>query len=56
MTPPDACRSYKYLFAKMKGFERDLMLQIQLENDILFPMAIQMDEKFPEKEIKIEIR
>ncbi|MEO5999564.1 MAG: hemerythrin domain-containing protein [Chitinophagaceae bacterium] len=43
--PADACNSYKYLFKKMKEFENDLVLYINLENNILFPKAIALDEQ-----------
>ncbi len=32
------------LFSKMKDFEIEMMEHMQLENDVLFPKAIQMDE------------
>ena len=41
--PADACSSYQYLFQKIKEFETDLKTHIKLENDILFPKAIQLD-------------
>ena len=50
MIPPDACTYYNQLFERMKEFEKELMVHIHLENDILFPKAIQMDEKFAEKD------
>lgn len=43
--PPDACNSYAYLFEKMKEFESDLFLHIHLENNILFPRAIRLEEE-----------
>lgn len=43
--PPDACNSYAYLFEKMKEFESDLFLHIHLENNILFPKAIGLEEE-----------
>lgn len=55
MIPPDACRSYRHLFERMKEFERDLMVHMSVENDVLFPRAIQMDERFTEKERKERI-
>jgi regulator of cell morphogenesis and NO signaling len=45
----DACNSYRHLFEKMRDFEKDLMLHIHIENDILFPRAIQLDELSTEK-------
>jgi regulator of cell morphogenesis and NO signaling len=49
MVPADACNSYRRLFEKMRDFEKDLMLHIHLENEILFPRAIQLDELSTEK-------
>ncbi|MFZ2897630.1 MAG: iron-sulfur cluster repair di-iron protein [Saprospiraceae bacterium] len=43
-TPPaDACTSYRVLFSKLQEFEQDLHQHIHLENNILFPKAIQME-------------
>ncbi|KIA90240.1 hypothetical protein OA86_05075 [Kaistella jeonii] len=41
--PADACSSYEFLFKKMQEFESDLQTHIDLENNILFPKAIQLD-------------
>jgi regulator of cell morphogenesis and NO signaling len=44
-TPPDyACNTYKVLYAKLKEFEEDLHQHIHLENNILFPKAIQLEK------------
>jgi regulator of cell morphogenesis and NO signaling len=43
--PEDGSKSYHALFAKMKEFENEMIQHIQLENNFLFPKAIQMDEK-----------
>ncbi len=43
-TPPDgACNTYRVLYAKLKEFETDLHQHIHLENNILFPKAIKME-------------
>ncbi len=43
-TPPaDACMSYRVLFAKLDEFEQDLHQHIHLENNILFPKAVDME-------------
>ena len=55
MIPADACGYYKHLYQRMEEFEHELLLHIYLENDILFPQAIQMGEEFIEKERKTEI-
>ncbi|MCB0653173.1 MAG: iron-sulfur cluster repair di-iron protein [Saprospiraceae bacterium] len=45
-TPPfDACTTYKVAFALVKEFEEDLHLHIHLENNILFPKAIETEKK-----------
>jgi len=44
-TPPeDACNTYKVTFALLKEFEDDLHLHIHLENNILFPKSIALEE------------
>lgn len=42
--PTDACNSYRVTFSMLKEFEEDLHLHIHLENNILFPKAITMEE------------
>ncbi|HEU5292109.1 MAG TPA: iron-sulfur cluster repair di-iron protein [Cyclobacteriaceae bacterium] len=45
-TPPaDACMSYQVLFAKLKEFQQDLHQHIHLENNILFPKALKLEEE-----------
>ena len=45
-TPPqDACNTYRVTFAMLKEFEEDLHLHIHLENNILFPKSILMEEE-----------
>jgi regulator of cell morphogenesis and NO signaling len=43
--PTDACNSYRILYAKLAEFEQDLQQHIHLENNILFPKALLMEEK-----------
>ncbi len=43
--PEGACTSYKTLYGAMAEFERDLHQHVHLENNILFPRAIQMEQK-----------
>ncbi len=42
--PPDACSTYRVAFALLKEFEEDLHLHIHLENNILFPQAVALEE------------
>jgi regulator of cell morphogenesis and NO signaling len=41
--PPDACVSYQTLYRALAEFERDLHQHIHLENNVLFPRAIEME-------------
>lgn len=46
-TPPeDACNTFRVLYGKLKEFEDDLHRHIHLENNILFPKAIEMEQAF----------
>lgn len=42
--PEDACASYKLLFKMIQEFEDDLHIHIHLENNILFPKAVEMEK------------
>ncbi len=45
-TPPEeACNTFRALYAKLDEFEQDLHLHIHLENNILFPKTIQLEQK-----------
>ncbi|HVO76063.1 MAG TPA: iron-sulfur cluster repair di-iron protein [Ignavibacteriaceae bacterium] len=45
-TPPeDACNTYKVCFQELKEFEEDLHQHVHLENNILFPKAVRLEEK-----------
>jgi regulator of cell morphogenesis and NO signaling len=44
--PPDACVSYQTLYQALAAFEADLHEHIHLENNILFPRAVKMEETF----------
>jgi regulator of cell morphogenesis and NO signaling len=41
--PASACVSYKTLYAALTEFERDLHQHIHLENNVLFPRAIELE-------------
>jgi len=43
-TPPeDACTTYRVAFQKLEEFQNDLFTHIHLENNILFPKALEME-------------
>ena len=44
--PEEACNTYQVLYAKLNEFENNLHEHIHLENNILFPKAIEMEESF----------
>ncbi|RMA58717.1 iron-sulfur cluster repair di-iron protein [Ulvibacter antarcticus] len=45
-TPPaDACNTYRVTFSLLQEFESDLHRHIHLENNILFPGALRLEEK-----------
>jgi regulator of cell morphogenesis and NO signaling len=41
--PADACTSYKALYQDLREFEGDLHQHVHLENNILFPRAVEME-------------
>lgn len=43
--PEDACTSYQALYAALRLFEAEMHHHIHLENNILFPRAIAMEEQ-----------
>ena len=43
--PADACVSFQTLYQALAAFEADLHLHIHLENNILFPRAVEMERQ-----------
>lgn len=43
--PVDSCPSYKGLYAGLEDLEKDLHRHIHLENNILFPQAIELEQQ-----------
>lgn len=41
--PPDACVSYHTLYSALAAFEADLHQHIHLENNVLFPRAVELE-------------
>ena len=46
--PPGACITHKVALAKLKELDADLVQHIYLENEILFPKAIQVEKELKE--------
>lgn len=44
--PQDTCASYSLLYRMLDEFENDLHIHIHLENNILFPKAIELEKNF----------
>lgn len=45
LVPEDGCASYETLYQGLRDFEHDLHQHIHLENNILFPRAIEMEDR-----------
>lgn len=46
-TPPvDACTTYRVYFQNLSAFQNDLHKHVHLENNILFPKALQLEETY----------
>lgn len=45
-SPADGCNTYRAAYATLKAFEDDLHLHIHLENNILFPKSIELEQSF----------
>lgn len=43
--PGDACMSYQTLYRALEGFEKDLHQHIHLENNVLFPKAVELESR-----------
>ena len=41
--PPDGCISYQTLYQALEEFEKDLHQHIHLENNVLFPKAVELE-------------
>ncbi len=43
--PADACISYRTFYEALEGFEKDLHQHIHLENNVLFPRAVELEKQ-----------
>lgn len=43
--PEDGCTTYRVGFAELAAFDRDLRMHIHLENNVLFPKAVALEER-----------
>jgi regulator of cell morphogenesis and NO signaling len=44
-TPDDVCKGFGLGMGELEAFERDLLEHIHLENDILFPAALELEQR-----------
>jgi len=44
LAPADSCTTFKLCYAELEDFERDLHRHVHLENNILFPKAIELEQ------------
>jgi len=44
--PADGCTTYRVCFSELAQFERDLHRHVHLENNVLFPRAIEIEQRF----------
>lgn len=47
--PADGCETYKATYAAMRDLETDLHMHIHLENNVLFPRAINLENSYKEQ-------
>jgi regulator of cell morphogenesis and NO signaling len=47
--PDDACTTFKLTFSELQEFEKDLFKHVHLENNILFPKSIVLEEELNKK-------
>jgi regulator of cell morphogenesis and NO signaling len=45
LVPEDACLSYRTLYDALAAFEQDLHQHIHLENNLLFPRAVELERR-----------
>lgn len=45
LAPADGCATYRVTFAELAEFERDLHRHVHLENNVLFPKAIELERR-----------
>jgi regulator of cell morphogenesis and NO signaling len=43
--PPDGCATYEATMAELRHFERDLHRHVHLENNLLFPAVVSLEER-----------
>lgn len=47
--PEDACNTFRLTYSELEEFEKDLHIHVHLENNILFPKAISLEQELSAK-------
>ena len=47
--PEDACNTFRLTYSELEEFEKDLHIHVHLENNILFPKAISLEQELTAK-------
>lgn len=45
LPPDDACGTFRLIYRELEAFERDLRRHVHLENNVLFPKAVELESK-----------
>lgn len=45
LPPDDACGTFRLVYRELEAFERDLRRHVHLENNVLFPKAVELESK-----------
>ena len=43
--PPDACTTYRLCYGELRRFQADLVQHVHLENNVLFPRALELERQ-----------
>jgi regulator of cell morphogenesis and NO signaling len=43
--PPDGCHTYRLVLGELQAFDEDLRVHVDLEDNTLFPKAVELEEK-----------
>ena len=45
VAPADGCTTYELVYRELAEFDHDLRTHVHLENNILFPRAVELEQK-----------
>lgn len=50
--PSDGCATYAVCMAELQGFERDLHRHVHLENNVVFPAAVEIEQRLQRSHLR----